>query len=94
MKYLCVDCIDTISRMSDHIAEDAAKGITDHLESILLDAEDDQIDDIVTATLIVIGAIMKPITETMLAATSDRNGRAKLRRSSPSDEPITHTTSL
>ena len=94
MKYLVVDAIDTISRQSDHIAADSAAGITDHLESILLEADDDQIDDIVTASLVVIGAIMKPIKETMLAATSDRNARAKLRRSDPSDEPITHTTSL
>ena len=94
MKYLVVDAVDTISRMSDHIAEDAAKGITEHLESILLEADDDQIDDIVTASLVVIGAIMKPITETMLAATSDRNARAKLRRSDPSDEPIAQSTSL
>jgi len=80
--------------MSDRVMGDAARGISEHLEEILLEASDKEIDDVVTASLVVVGAIMKPITETMLAATSDRNARAKLRRSSPSDEPITHTTSL
>ena len=80
--------------MSDRVMGDAARGISEHLEEILLEASDKEIDDVVTASLVVVGAIMKPITETMLAATSDRNARAKLRRSSPSDEPFTHTTSL
>ena len=76
-KYLVNDCIDTCSRMSDRVMGDAARGISEHLEEILLEASDKEIDDVVTASLVVVGAIMKPITETMLAATNDRHSRAR-----------------
>lgn len=77
MKYLVVDACDTMSRMSDHVMDDAAQGISDHLEGIILEANDEEIDDLIASSLIVVRAIMKPITETMLAATNDRHSRAR-----------------
>ena len=77
MKYLVVDCCDTMSRMSDRVMDDAAQGISDHLEGIILEANDEEIDDLIASSLIVVRAIMKPITETMLAATNDRHSRAR-----------------
>ena len=77
MRHLVVDACDTMSRMSDHVMDDAARGISEHLEDVLLEASDKEIDDVVAASLVVVRAIMKPITETMLAATSDRHSRAR-----------------
>tara|TARA_R110000824_G_scaffold294669_3_gene483059 strand:- start:750 stop:1004 length:255 start_codon:yes stop_codon:yes gene_type:complete len=77
MRYLVVDACDTMSRMSDHVMDDAARGISEHLEEVLLEASDKEIDDVVAASLVVVSAIMKPITETMLAATNDRHSRAR-----------------
>ena len=77
MKYLVVDACDTMSRMSDHVMDDAAQGISDHLEGIFLEASDKEIDDLVASCLVLVSAIMKPITETMLAATNDRHSRAR-----------------
>ena len=77
MEYLCCDCIDTCSRMSDRVMDDAARGISEHLEEILLESSDKEIDDLVASCLVLVSAIMKPITETMLAATNDRHSRAR-----------------
>ena len=89
MRYLVVDACDTMSRMSDRVMDDAAQGISDHLEGIFLEATDQEIDDLIAASLVVVGAIMKPVTETMLAATNDRHQRARPRIESVT-EPTKH----
>ena len=79
MRYLVCDSVDTMSRMSDAVMVESAKGISDHLEGLLLDSDSDQMEDIVAASLVVCLAILNPVSEAMLASTSDRAARAKAR---------------
>ncbi len=78
MRLLVCDTIDTMSRMSDHVMKDSAEGISDHLEDILLNSADDRVNDICASSLVVILAIMKPLTEQMLASTDGRYSRSRI----------------
>ena len=77
MKLLVVDAIDTMSRQSDTVMKESAKGISEHLEDLLLNYPDDQVDDVCASSLIVVFAIIKPLCDTMLASTSGRHARAR-----------------
>ena len=87
-RLLVVDACDTMSRMSDKIMHEAAAGISEHLEGVLLEADNDQIEDVVAASMVVVMAIMKPISESMLAATSDRHARARSRQRELDEFPV------
>ena len=77
MKLLVVDAIDTMSRQSDSVMEESASGITEHLEDLLLNYPDKQADDVCASSLVVVLAILKPLSDTMLASTSGRQARAR-----------------
>ena len=77
MKLLVCDCIDTMSRQSDSVMEESARGITEHLEDLLLNYPDKPIDDVCASSLVVVLAILKPLCDTMLASTSGRHARAR-----------------
>lgn len=72
--------------MSDKVMLDAADGVVEHLEDILLHADADQQEDVIAASLILVMAILKPISETMLASTSGRSERARARMKEESIE--------
>ena len=78
MKLLVVDACDTMSRMSDKPMIESAKGISEHLEEVLLSADDDRINDICTSSLMVVFAILKPLSEQMLASTDGRYSRSRI----------------
>jgi len=90
MKLLVVDAITTMSRMGDRTMTESAKGITDHLEEVLLSTDDDSIEDVVTSSLMVMSAIMKPLMESMLALSSDRHARARSKNESVTDTTVFH----
>jgi len=77
MRLLICDAIDTMSRMSDKVLADTAKGIHEHMEEVFLAAEGKEVEDVVTSTLVVTLAILKPCLEQMLAQTSDRRLRGR-----------------
>ena len=78
MKLLIVDSCDTMSRMSDRVMLESAKGISEHLEEVLLSADGERVNDICASSLIVILAILKPISEQMLASTDGRYSRSRI----------------
>ena len=90
MKLLVNDCISTMSRMGDRTMTESAKGITEHLEEILLAADDDSVEDVVASTLVVMLAILKPVMESMLAMSSDRHARARSRNESVTETTVFH----
>ena len=81
MKYLVVDACDTMSRMSDRNMLEAAKGISEHLESLLLEYEENDMAerhaDLVASCTIVVWAILLPLSKSMLAMTGNRAMRSK-----------------
>jgi len=77
MRLLVCDAVDTMSRMSDKVLADTAKGIHEHMEEVFLAAEGREVEDVVTSTLVVALAILKPCLEQMLAQTSDRQYRGR-----------------
>ena len=77
MKLLVCDCIDTMSRQSDNVMKESAKGISEHLEDLLLNYPDEQVEDVCASSLVVMLAILKPLCDTMLASTSGRHARAR-----------------
>ena len=78
MRLLVVDACATMSRMSDRVMLDSANGISEHLEEVLLSADDDRVNDICASSLMVMLAIMKPLTEQMLAVTDGRYSRSRI----------------
>ena len=88
MRLLVVDACDTMSRMSDRVMLDSAKGISEHLEEVLLSADDDRVNDICASSLMVMLAIMKPLTEQMLACTDGRYSRSRIDIDDEDIEPV------
>ena len=78
IRLLVVDAIDSMGRMSDKILQDSASGISEHLEELLLNVEPERANDIVAASLKVVDAILKPVSEQMLASTSGRYSRSRI----------------
>ena len=78
MRLLVVDACATMSRMSDRVMLDSAKGISEHLEEVLLAADENRVNDICASALMVMLAIMKPLTEQMLAVTDGRYSRSRI----------------
>ena len=89
-RLLVVDAIDTMSRMGDRTMTASAKGISEHLEEVILSADDDSVEDVVASSLMVVLAILKPVTESMLALSSDRHARARSRNESVTDTTVFH----
>ncbi len=89
-RLLVVDAIDTMSRMGDRTMAASAKGISEHLEEVILSADDDSVEDVVASSLMVVLAILKPVTESMLALSSDRHARARSRNESVTDTTVFH----
>ena len=85
-KLLVCDAIDTMSRMGDQTMIESAKGIRDHVEELLLNDEDGRAEDLITSSLIVILAILEPISEQMLATTNGRHSRSKAGSGSDPEE--------
>jgi hypothetical protein len=56
----------------------SAKGIQDHVEELLLNGDDGRDQDLITSALVVILAILEPISEQMLATTDGRYIRSKV----------------
>ena len=77
MRLLVVDACDTMSRMSDRIMLESADGISEHLEDVILSADEKRVNDICTSALVVVLAILKPLSEQMLASTDGRYARAR-----------------
>ena len=77
-KLLVCDAIDTMSRMNDRTMLQSAKGIQDHVEELLLNGDDGRDQDLITSALVVILAILEPISEQMLATTDGRYIRSKV----------------
>ena len=77
MRLLVVDACDTMSRMSDRIMLESANGISEHLEDVLLGADENRVNDICTSSLVVALAILKPLSEQLLASTDGRYSRAR-----------------
>ena len=77
-KLLVCDAIDTMSRMNDLTMLQSAKGIQDHVEELLLNGDDGRDQDLITSALVVILAILEPISEQMLATTDGRYIRSKV----------------
>ena len=77
MRLLVVDAIDTMGRMGDSVMADAALGISEHLEELLLNVDEDRANDIVASGLAVACAILKPLHEQMLATTDGRYTRGR-----------------
>ena len=46
MRLLVVDACDTMSRMSDRVMLDAGTGISEHLEELLLSADEKRAEDL------------------------------------------------
>jgi|TARA_R110000824_G_scaffold13220_2_gene57555 hypothetical protein len=90
MKLLVCDSIDTMSRMGDRTMTESAKGISEHLEQLLLAADDDSVEDVVASSLIVMLAILKPVAESMLAMSSDRHARARSKNESVTETTVYH----
>ena len=77
MRLLVVDACETMSRMSDRIMLESANGISEHLEDVLLGADENRVNDICTSSLVVALAILKPLSEQLLASTDGRYSRAR-----------------
>ena len=90
MKLLICDSLDTMSRMGDRTMNESAKGISEHLEQLLLSADDDSVEDVVASSLVVILAILKPVMEAMLAMSSDRHARARSKNESVTETTVYH----
>ena len=73
-----MDACDTMSRMSDRVMLESAKGISGHLEEVLLSANAERVNDICTSSLVVMLAILKPLSEQMLASTDGRYSRSRI----------------
>tara|TARA_R110000824_G_scaffold87676_5_gene216055 strand:+ start:553 stop:852 length:300 start_codon:yes stop_codon:yes gene_type:complete len=78
MRLLVCDCCDTMSRMGDRTMLASANGIQQHLEELLLNADEDRAEDLITSSLVVVLAILKPISEQMLASTDGRYTRSRI----------------
>tara|TARA_R110000744_G_scaffold341993_1_gene447137 strand:+ start:77 stop:370 length:294 start_codon:yes stop_codon:yes gene_type:complete len=85
-KLLVCDAIDTMSRMNDRTMLQSAKGIQDHVEELLLNGDDGRDQDLITSALVVILAILEPISEQMLATTDGRYIRSKVGSGSDPEE--------
>ena len=90
MKLLICDSLDTMSRMGDRTMNESAEGISEHLEQLLLSADDDSVEDVVASSLVVILAILKPVMESMLAMSSDRHARARSKNESVTETTVFH----
>ena len=77
MRLLVIDCCDTMSRMGDKTMQDSADGISGHLEELLLNVDDKRAEDLMASTLMVILALLKPLSEQVLASTDGRFSRAR-----------------
>lgn len=77
MRLLVVDAVDSMSRMSDTLMTDASRGIQEHMEEVFLGAEEEEVEDVVAASLSVALSILIPCFEQMKAQTSDRQQRAR-----------------
>ena len=77
MRLLVVDACETMSRMNDGVMMESAKGISAHLEDILLNSPDDKVKDVCASSLVVAMAILKQLAEQSLATTNDRYHRSK-----------------
>ena len=64
--------------MNDLTMLQSAKGIQDHVEELLLNGDDGRDQDLITSALVVILAILEPISEQMLATTDGRYIRSKV----------------
>ena len=80
IRLLVVDSVDTCSRFSDRVLLDASDGIQELMEELLLNAEEKEVEDLIASALVLVMAILKPLSEQMLAQTSDRHrrGRSKI----------------
>jgi hypothetical protein len=76
-RLLVVDACDTMSRMSDRVMADSAQGISDHIEELLLGMEDKRVEDLCASSIMVALAILKPVSETLLASSSGRFARSR-----------------
>ena len=72
-----MDACDTMSRMSDKVMLEAAGGISQHLEELLLGIDEERTEDLIASSLCVVLAILKPLNEQKLASTSGRRRRSK-----------------
>ena len=88
MRLLVVDACDTMSRMSDRVMTESANGISQHLEEVLLSADDDRVNDICASALMVMLAIMKPLSEQMLASTDGRYSRSRIDIDAEDIDPV------
>ena len=77
MKFLVCDAVDTMSRMSDRLLRESAEGISEHIDDMLSQAEGPRHDDMAAACLEVALAIIQPLTESMIAASTQRQERAR-----------------
>ena len=77
MKFLVCDAIDTMSRMSDRLIRDSAQGISEHVDDLLDQAEGPRKEDLAAACLEVAIAIIQPLSETMIASSTERQERAR-----------------
>lgn len=77
MRLLVVDACDTMARMGDQTMQTSADGITQHMEELLLNVDERRAEDLMASTLMVVLALLKPLTEQMLASTDGRYTRAR-----------------
>lgn len=78
MRLLVCDALDTMSRMGDRTMLESADGIQKHVEELLLNGENGKAEDLITSSLVVILAILKPLSEQMLASTDGRYTRSRI----------------
>jgi hypothetical protein len=62
--------------MSDRVMLEAGEGITEHLEDLLLNSEDERAEDLIASCLVVVLSILKPLNEQTLATTSGRHKKS------------------
>lgn len=77
MRLLVVDACDTMARMGDQTMQTSADGIQQHMEELLLNVDERRAEDLMASTLMVVLALLKPLTEQMLASTDGRYTRAR-----------------
>ena len=78
MRLLVCDCLDTMSRQGDRTMSESANGISDHLEEMLLNSDEGRAEDLIASSLVVIMAILKPLSEQMLSNTDGRYTRSRV----------------
>ena len=78
MRLLVCDCIDTIGRMNDKSMLESGKGIAEHLEELILEADEDRQAELMASALVVVLSVLKPLSEQLLASTAGRYTRSRI----------------